>query len=109
LENVLRSHWHGAWPARKNYEKKLREQNMTTLEAETTAEHGADCQNGQRIRQCGKGQRFKMAAASTVNARQATGPLDLLMSNDQMMSNLETRMNFFHVRVVDEWNRSKAK
>jgi hypothetical protein len=25
------------------------------------------------------------------------------MSNDQMMSNLETRMNFFHVRVVDEW------
>jgi hypothetical protein len=41
-----------------------------------------------------------MAANSAVNMIQAAGPLNLVKPR----ANLEARLNFFSVRVVDEWN-----
>ncbi len=47
-----------------------------------------------------KDQWFKLAANSTVNTIQAARPLNLVKPR----ANLEVRLNFFSVRVVDEWN-----
>jgi hypothetical protein len=47
-----------------------------------------------------KNQWFTMAASSTVNTTQATGPRNLVKPS----SNLEVRANFFSIRVVDDWN-----
>ncbi len=84
-----------------NYEEKLKELGLTTLEERR---HQADMLQAYKII-TGKDnvQReswFKMAAEGVVRTRQAAG----LMNVVKPRSRLEVRSNFFSVRVTDGWN-----
>jgi hypothetical protein len=84
-----------------NYEEKLKELGLTTLEERR---HQADMLQAYKIitgkDNVKRESWFKMAAEGVVRTRQAAG----LMNVVKPRSRLEVRSNFFSVRVADGWN-----